>query len=845
MSEINTTDLNEAVEMVVEDAGVITTPIDATLSVSGAAADAKAVGDALELKADKADIQTKVKVNGQEADNQGLILVTGEHIPVSGEDETTLAAAVEELEGRTAEDIPISDEAGADSIADAIAEIGARTAEAIRMGSSDSRTVSAAIGSMASELTELAETVGGLDDKTAEEIVYRSGRTETVREHVDALDAAAVKSVNGIQPDTAGNALVNMVPYAENLYSEEMDQVDGEFIRRTTGGSGSLQDGSAWVLKIMGNSVHTGFTPESLQMTVVPMPRTAPAAITATLNEAVFEAFVEEAGTYTLSYDGTAWSATPADYGIAISNDPVDGDSISIVWDGVNNAVMTVNAAARVAPEAITASIDREVFVSYVEESTTITLTYTTAWSADPALYGITVNEEPIAGDQIVVAYVKEIRGTITTAAPTRLVGTGWNLYESANGYARVCRYSETYGYRIGGTWTALTFASSISGSRTAITPENGLFNVVGDGFVFVEGGDDTTYIYTTWSDWTEGYVGDFETYTESAVSLSGPMAGFTFGLCKVGSVRDEIDMNTKTAISRVDRMAYTAENLAYAAGTGRAYEYDENWIYIERAAAVSTAFELNEQYTISEHGLEFFDGAAVPVYAEIIYGVNLKDKLRRQVVAVTAQSFTSGQQLQARTNIGAASAADVSGNSQAIEDNEGAMAILATGDTHAAVTSGQFVYVRNHSTLADGLYKATAAIATDGALSTSNLTAVPSGGMNDLQGQVASLNSNFISVYDAFTPASGWSGDLRIARCGKQRIIYGALKPSNVGTSMVAYTLGESDRPPITIRASCSSYSLTAQSEISLGSDGRLVFNVPTGGNANNLVFNFLYFVQ
>ena len=175
----------------------------------------------------------------------------------------------------------------------------------------------------------------------------------------------------------------------------------------------------------------------------------------------------------------------------------------------------------------------------------------------------------------------------------------------------------------------------------------------------------------------------------------------------------------------------------------------------------------------------------------------------------------------------------------------EGSMAILANGNTHAAVASGQYVYVRNHGTLTEGLYKATAAIAANGGLTTSNLTAASSGGLNDLKGQIDSLNSNFISVYDALTPASGWSGDLRIARCGKQRIIYGALKPSNVGTRMVAYTLGESDRPPITIKAPCSSYSLTAQSEISLGNDGIMMFNVPSGGNANNLVFNFSYFVQ
>ena len=86
--------------------------------------------------------------------------------------------------------------------------------------------------------------------------------------------------------------------------------------------------------------------------------------------------------------------------------------------------------------------------------------------------------------------------------------------------------------------------------------------------------------------------------------------------------------------------------------------------------------------------------------------------------------------------------AADAS-QSQAIANVEDELAIVANGNTHAAVASGQFVYVKNHSTLADGLYRATAAIATNGALSTSNLAADASGGLNALKASVDSLNSN------------------------------------------------------------------------------------------------------
>ena len=73
-------DLNEVVEEVVSDATVMTVAIDDTLSISGEAADAKAVGDALALKADASSV-VAISVNGQAADNQGKILVDGTDIP--------------------------------------------------------------------------------------------------------------------------------------------------------------------------------------------------------------------------------------------------------------------------------------------------------------------------------------------------------------------------------------------------------------------------------------------------------------------------------------------------------------------------------------------------------------------------------------------------------------------------------------------------------------------------------------------------------------------------------------------------------------------------------------------
>lgn len=102
--------------------------------------------------------------------------------------------------------------------------------------------------------------------------------------------------------------------------------------------------------------------------------------------------------------------------------------------------------------------------------------------------------------------------------------------------------------------------------------------------------------------------------------------------------------------------------------------------------------------------------------------------------------------------NIFDAHNATVLSHEHEFEMQSDAIAIVAYGNTHPAISSGQFVYVKNHSSLTDGLYRAKAAIATNGALSTSNLTADGSGGLNALNADIASLNSKILSLTYATT---------------------------------------------------------------------------------------------
>lgn len=468
------------------------------------------------------------------------------------------------------------------------------------------------------------------------------------------------KAFNGQPVGEDGGFHIRNVPYAENLETSSSQSSDDDFIIRTTGGDASLMDGDAWLTLIKGTMTHTGYVPQSITMTVTPMARPTPPAITAVLNKETFIAYVQEPGEYTISYT-TSWSESPATYGITVSNDPVNGDSITVTWDGENDPVMTVDAVPRQAPESIAAVIDDSVFVAYVQQSGTTTLTYGTGWSADPALYGITVTGTPIAGDVITVVYVKEVRGTIIQSTPETFVSTGWNLYNHTAGYARVIKYSTEYNFKISGTYTALEFASTPSGTRTTITPVSGAFSIPSDGYIIVTGGNaTTTAIWMTWSDWGSGYnwdgsqQGDFAPYSETIIDFGTFMAtNFPYGLMQVGTAQDEINFNIGIATSKVLRMAYNDTNLATAKASGRQYEYDENYIYLERETPVTYSIDVDGDYAAFDHGMEYFTGTAQAVYAQTLYGQNLKNKLERDVLTISQQTLTSAQKSQVQNNVG------------------------------------------------------------------------------------------------------------------------------------------------------------------------------------------------
>ena len=128
--------------------------------------------------------------------------------------------------------------------------------------------------------------------------------------------------------------------------------------------------------------------------------------------------------------------------------------------------------------------------------------------------------------------------------------------------------------------------------------------------------------------------------------------------------------------------------------------------------------------------------------------------------------------------------------------------AIVATGDTHQAITAGQFVFVQDHDTLTTGPYYAKENIASNAALSTSNLGSVTKGIGNSLQAAINSIPSNY-SVTSPVTFDSDYVEDTSVSmyRCGtlRQLMINFTCKASGSGWQTIG-VVASGHRPSVQV---------------------------------------------
>lgn len=150
-------------------------------------------------------------------------------------------------------------------------------------------------------------------------------------------------TVNETEPDPeTRNIQIETVPLADNLTSDEAQINTGTFIVRTSGGDASIANGSAWLSDIRGNMSKSGYSPESLNMTVTPAAREEGVnPITATIDRETFFDEVSGSGTMIFAY-ASGWNYDPSTYGITVDGTPIDGDLITVTYVKGNRGTITV-----------------------------------------------------------------------------------------------------------------------------------------------------------------------------------------------------------------------------------------------------------------------------------------------------------------------------------------------------------------------------------------------------------------------------------------------------------------------------------------------------------------------
>lgn len=377
----------------------------------------------------------------------------------------------------------------------------------------------------------------------------------------------------------------------------------------------------------------------------------------ATVNPATFTAQKSTSGTYDFMYsaDDSTWflgndTVTLGDYGIIITGSAGDQDKISINY------------------------------ITGTPNSTTISVDYT-----------------------------KEVIGTLYAAKPSTFVSTHFNQFNksdasqrldsaainsageiitSAENYVCFCRVSNMsdlgyIAYTQEGTIYQVGYASAIPSIGTVIdmakkndadlNNSNGAWSrtIEEDGYFVVAVNSaalDDLCIHTRWDNeedyelqaYEEPFVFTLPTHDESNTTL--PIQ--SKGMAAVGDVRDTLIINNSTEdsyyIEKIGHKENTPTNLADVEAYGTAYVYDDNNIYYVLKEEDQTTYTINDlepNYIVNDFGTEYFtyiSGAEeVPLKVTNIYGVNLRNKLKDDVVTISPQDLKSNQQINILKNLG------------------------------------------------------------------------------------------------------------------------------------------------------------------------------------------------
>ena len=308
------------------------------------------------------------------------------------------------------------------------------------------------------------------------------------------------------------------------------------------------------------------------------------------------------------------------------------------------------------------------------------------------------------------IAYTAPVQGTLQVATPTKFISTGFNQFDKdstdvnqsgvidnatiSNGkiitntgtYVCYCKavggehgyIAESLGEHIvisgGMGWCEdvpqieSTVVTTSAASDDSVTSAFADFTYMQDGYILVVV-DDTSDLMM-WCEWSGDVNGQQEYIAYEAPSeIDIPTVGYiestqydlptaTYGMPRLGTVYDTVNFEAGTYIKRIERLEYSISNLNRVQGMNPVpvYDYDNTNIFYVLATPVTYTFESTGGiYNADDHGTEEFLGTNVPVVAEMLYGQNLRDKLRTDVLTISKQNppLTDIQKHQVLQNIG------------------------------------------------------------------------------------------------------------------------------------------------------------------------------------------------
>lgn len=317
--------------------------------------------------------------------------------------------------------------------------------------------------------------------------------------------------------------------------------------------------------------------------------------------------------------------------------------------------------------------------------------------------YGIATTGTALDGDVITITYVSgtpnsvinvsytaPVQGTIQVAKPTSFISTGYNQFNKNSTDFYLTNASIENGEIISSTGNYVCFCKAYAGSPRGYMAHSAEGYIIDGGWCATlpqigsvlnqtqqeEDLKDTNFYSITFEN--TGYfvvavsnISDLcihirwdseedevdEEYVEPSI-IELPMVGLdennilvplplsAYGMPAVGDVVDTLNLDELIYIQKIGVYENTTQNMNEVIGMGVPYDFDTNYIYYVLESPISYKIpstiddkEVTSKYIVNDLGTEEFIGTIVPVGVWNIYGENLRNKLKVDVLTISEQN--------------------------------------------------------------------------------------------------------------------------------------------------------------------------------------------------------------